>query len=132
LSIPITTKIWLQYLSSEFDDSGSEAEAKEANERPSTGAMLFANTMFKSLSFRRFAITERGYMALVPEKAQAGDEIWIIAGMDVPSALRPAGGNSLPTDATRNYILVGRSYTHGIMMGEAWTDESTPESVVLV
>ncbi|EPE28819.1 Heterokaryon incompatibility protein, putative [Glarea lozoyensis ATCC 20868] len=63
---------------------------------------------------RRFAITEKGYMALVPPLSQAGDKVCILFNMDVPFILRQVS-ESTPMD----YQIVGESYVHGIMDGEA-------------
>jgi len=43
-----------------------------------------------------------------------GDEVWVIAGADVPMVLRQRGGGK--------WSLVGECYVHGIMKGEAVRD----------
>jgi hypothetical protein len=68
---------------------------------------------------RKFAITEKGYMALVPPLSQVGDKVCILFNMDVPFILR-----QVPESVSMHYQIVGESYVHGIMDGEACEDES--------
>lgn len=65
----------------------------------------------RSCVSRRFAVTAKGYPALVPERAQIGDHIVVLLGGDVPFVLRPR--------AEGHWSLVGESYIHGFMDGEA-------------
>ena len=58
----------------------------------------------------RFCVTARGYIGFVPYEAKVGDEICIIYGGVVPFVLRQSKGSSR---------LIGESYIHGIMYGEA-------------
>ena len=60
---------------------------------------------------RRLAITAKGYFALVPAESKVGDKVAILKGGKLPLIMR-AKGNV--------YRLIGESYVHGIMNGEAW------------
>ena len=65
----------------------------------------------------RFAITQEGYMGLVPHCARVGDQIALILGAPVPFVLRESGifeGN----EEQRLLQLVGDGYVHGLMYGE--------------
>jgi hypothetical protein len=64
----------------------------------------------RSCLSRTFAVTGRGYPALVPERAQIGDEICMLFGGDVPFILR---------QRQENWSLIGEAYVHGFMDGEA-------------
>ncbi|KNB16440.1 hypothetical protein FOXG_14303 [Fusarium oxysporum f. sp. lycopersici 4287] len=70
---------------------------------------------------RKFAITAKGYMAVVPPLADVGDEISVLCGLEVLFVLRTdfchRGGSG------KVYNLVGEAYLHGIMDGEALCDE---------
>ncbi|KAG8526645.1 uncharacterized protein KY384_008074 [Bacidia gigantensis] len=70
---------------------------------------------------RNFAITERGYLGLVPHCAQIGDRIAMIFGAPVPFVLREAGKYLIDNDKLSRQLvqLVGDAYVHGIMEGEA-------------
>ncbi|KAG9189865.1 hypothetical protein G6011_06733 [Alternaria panax] len=63
---------------------------------------------------RRFAVTEKGYFALVPRGARVGDEVAVFDRACVPFVVRrkeyEAGG--------RKFELLGEAYVHGIMKGE--------------
>ena len=57
---------------------------------------------------RRFAVTDFGWMGLVPMEAEAGDQVVAFAGADVLFVLRAMGGW---------YVIVGECYVHGLMDG---------------
>ena len=64
---------------------------------------------------RRFAITESGRFALVPEFARAGDVCALFLGMATPFVLRPAKEQ---VHGEGYHHLVGETYMHGFMRGE--------------
>lgn len=61
---------------------------------------------------RRFIITEKGYMGLAPPECQAGDDLVVLFGGDVPFVLRRRTGN------VEEFELVGEAHVQGIMDGE--------------
>jgi hypothetical protein len=63
---------------------------------------------------RRFAVGEKGYMGLVPEKAVVGDLVFLVSGCTVPFLLRPQD----PAGADGPYVLVGECYIYRVMEGE--------------
>ena len=62
---------------------------------------------------RRSARTSKGYYCLVPSSARVGDLIGVFQGGEVPLVIRGYG---------EDWKLVGESYFHGIMHGEASVD----------
>ncbi|KAL9621192.1 MAG: hypothetical protein Q9160_004324 [Pyrenula sp. 1 TL-2023] len=62
---------------------------------------------------RNFAITTKGYFALVPTSVAKGDRIAILKGGNLPLVLRPRD---------KEFELLGESYVHGIMFGEQWNE----------
>lgn len=58
----------------------------------------------------RRCLTRKGYLGHVPLTARIGDVICVIRGCDIPFVLRAEG---------TSYRLVGQSYVHGFMNGEA-------------
>lgn len=74
------------------------------------------NGMVEETIMRRLCFTENGYMGLVPEETQVGDEIWLLKGCRVPLVLRSRaiGGG---------YELMGDSLIHGIMYGEGYDEK---------
>jgi hypothetical protein len=66
---------------------------------------------------RRMTKTERGCIGLVPQEAMPRDKVVLIAGSMAPFILRPTGSSI--------YRIVGDSYIHGIMDGEAWDEAQT-------
>ncbi|KAI0509646.1 heterokaryon incompatibility protein-domain-containing protein [Xylaria bambusicola] len=69
---------------------------------------------------RRLARTRKGYLALVPRNSATGDLISLFQGGKVPFVIRemPFG---------HAYKIIGPSYVHGIMYGEAWNSELSKE-----
>ncbi|KAM7191290.1 Heterokaryon incompatibility protein (HET) domain containing protein [Naviculisporaceae sp. PSN 640] len=81
---------------------------------------------------RRFCVTRKGYMAIVPPGAVEGDLVCILKGVNTPFVLReckredkgPAADVSREDDgdkarARRRVQIVGEAYVHGVMDGEA-------------
>ncbi|KAK0618943.1 hypothetical protein B0T14DRAFT_565845 [Immersiella caudata] len=60
-----------------------------------------------------FAVTERGYLGVVPDAARPGDAICVFPGGRVPFLLRQRRNSSVSS-----YELIGECYVHGIMFGE--------------
>jgi hypothetical protein len=58
--------------------------------------------------------TQKGYVALVPRLTKEGDWIAICQGGAMPLVIRRDG---------EHWVLVGESYVHGLMSGEAWNEE---------
>jgi hypothetical protein len=76
--------------------------------------------MVKILAFR----TIDGMMGVCPDTAQAGDEVVILPGGGVPLVLRrrtQSSGGELDNreQSTGTWSLIGESYVHGMMDGEA-------------
>jgi hypothetical protein len=72
-----------------------------------------------ALKMRRFAVTEKGYFALVPRGAQLGDEVAVFDRACVPFVIRrkQVGGDG------GKFELLGEAYVHGIMEGEVMSME---------
>ena len=62
---------------------------------------------------RKYFISNKHYLGLVPDASQEGDSICIFIGGKTPFVIRPAG---------ENYQLIGACYVHGVMYGEAMED----------
>ena len=73
-------------------------------------SLFMSNSNFAM--WRRTYRTSKGYLGLGPETLQDGDLIFIIAGSPVPFVLRK-------TAVQGRYRLVGETYVHGIMQGQA-------------
>ncbi|PMD39548.1 hypothetical protein L207DRAFT_460231 [Hyaloscypha variabilis F] len=59
--------------------------------------------------YRRFFVTERGFLGLGPGTAEVGDLVCVIFGGKTPFILRKVSDH---------YKLIGESYIHGLMDGE--------------
>lgn len=69
-----------------------------------------------ALHMRRFAVTRKGFFALVPRGARIGDEVVVFDRYCVPFLLRRVDGKDEHGDV---FELLGETYVHGIMKGEA-------------
>jgi hypothetical protein len=71
---------------------------------------------------RRLVVSEKGYMGWAPLDTQPGDKICILFGGRVPFILREASERVEIDGISHNcHILLGDSYVHGLMHGEAMT-----------
>lgn len=59
---------------------------------------------------RRFFVSKDGYFGLAPPNAEKGNRVAVLYGVDVPFILRRSGSS---------FKVVGESYVHGLMHGEA-------------
>ena len=75
---------------------------------------------------RRFCRTRSAYVGLAPEDAQPGDVVYALYGGRVPFVLRR---NEREKGA---FQLVGPSYIHGIMKGEALEMNSFLDEMVRI
>lgn len=64
---------------------------------------------------RRFLITNNGYIGLVPRETRVGDSILVLQGHVAPVVARSTSSD--------HWRMVGESYIHGIMEGEAFLAE---------
>jgi hypothetical protein len=96
---------WLDRLPPPDIAYSSSMSAKEAH--------VFNEMVIRACNGRRFFTTRRGYMGLGPSDIQIGDTVAVMLGGQVPFILR--------TQDDAN-ILIGESYVHGIMNGEALND----------
>ena len=83
----------------------SSLAAKEAH--------IFNEMVIKACNGHRFFRTQKGYMGLGPKDIRNGDTVSVLLGGQVSFILRKL-------DDT--YMLIGESYVHGIMNGEAVDD----------
>ena len=65
--------------------------------------------------WRKLAKTADGYLAIVPDATELGDQVALLAGGSMPYVVRPIDDD---------WRLVGAAYVHGIMHGEAWNESS--------
>ena len=91
----------------------------------------FQMQMLAVCTGRRFALTDKGRIGLVPHCAEVGDQIALILGAPVPFILR-ASGKQFPLGSKfeETMQLVGDAYIHGIMEGEAMdSDDFAPKDI---
>jgi len=79
---------------------------------------------------RIFAVTDKGYIAMVPKGTKSSDIICTVWGAQVPFVLRSLG--STADGKPEMYHLVGECYVHGMMDGECFTLPSKAEDFELV
>ena len=111
-------------------DSEVEGEEKDDHEGTNTGEdqtptqppkirspSSFLEREFDRLRFifsssRRVFRTHENYLGNGRRSIRPGDQVWILAGAKIPFILRPQENGK--------HVLVGGSYVHGAMHGEAF------------
>lgn len=76
--------------------------------------------------YRKFSVTEKGYIGLVPGNAEVGDKIFIPLGSTVPFVIREGEGEQ------GTFELLGDAYIHGIMDGEEMEKENVRVDEILL
>jgi hypothetical protein len=74
---------------------------------------------------RRLARTVRGYLCLVPLKAEVGDKVMVIRGCPTPLVLRRV------KQEMDGFKIIGDVYVHGAMFGEHVTKDSVWRNIIL-
>ncbi|KAI9857566.1 MAG: hypothetical protein M1813_008158 [Trichoglossum hirsutum] len=110
----------IQGIGGRLDKKSGEAATLWADMQPYSIPLL---QVFEDVVF---CVTERGYVGLAPRKAMAGDVISILLGSALPLVLRKFGPD------TSEFYLVGGSYIHGIMDGEALASENWREEDIFL
>lgn len=84
----------------------------------------FVFAFWSATSGRTFFVTKSGNMGLCFPHTRPGDEVWVLAGGNVPFVLRPISDTDDATEAiTRSRKIVGECYLNGFMDGEALQKE---------
>ncbi|KAI1353494.1 putative heterokaryon incompatibility protein [Xylaria sp. FL0043] len=92
----------------------------------------FLNVSGPHVRERMVAVTERGYMGIIPPYSKVGDAVFIISGAQVPFLLRrPADWENVDESGGRRWQLVGESYFHGMMDGEMMTKGHEEQTIEL-
>ncbi|KAL2146799.1 hypothetical protein VTI28DRAFT_2280 [Corynascus sepedonium] len=109
------TEVYCDHLPTLFDEN------YQASEGTTTILLRYGALMELALigfaGARPFCRTEEGRFSLVRDEAREGDVFCVVLGAEVPFLLRPSPGKA------GVYTLVGDSYLHGVMHGEALTDQ---------
>ena len=73
---------------------------------------------------RRFAITDTGYMCLVPACTEIGDAVAIFFGHPTPFTIRLEPGSGISEIGLERVRarLVGDTYMHGVMEAESFPE----------
>ncbi|KAF5585567.1 heterokaryon incompatibility (het-6OR allele) [Fusarium pseudocircinatum] len=104
--------------SEEFDLEWTSMVAKELADTFILAAK-YASLLGTYASQRRVFLTDEGHIGLAFASALVGDSVWVVSSCPVPLLLRPR--------ADGTYQLIGDSYVHGIMQGEAVKDNGWEE-----
>jgi hypothetical protein len=99
-----------------YSEAVASVTAGDRDMRFTTPAGLFKTQTLTVSRQRRFAVTNTGFMSLVPSCTEIGDEIYILSGVTVPFILRACGEGL--TAKAQKFQLIGDSYVHGVMDGE--------------
>lgn len=98
--------------------SSSISEAACDGNKDNGNSTRFMEAMLPMICERQLFMTSKGYLGLGPGCVQEGDLVCTLAGASVPLILR--------REDSGQYALVGESYVHGMMHGNA--EESSTEA----
>jgi len=109
------------------DDESKDGKLKTPSNWNRDRQAGFSRRVAEVRTGRRMFRTQKNYLGMGPRSAQAGDQVWILPGANVPFILRPLAVET-------NYQLIGEAYVHGIMKGEALVEvgEQDIHRVVIV
>ena len=84
----------------------------------------FIMQMEAAMRGRRFAMTDTGYMCLVPACAENGDAVAIFFGHPTPFTIRMEAGSEISETGLERVRakLVGDTYMHGVMEAESFCE----------
>ncbi len=81
---------------------------------------------------RKFCVTEKGYIGLVPPATETGDRVCVFSGAQVPFLIRHIASSDETSERQAvQYTLVGECYIHGVMDGELVANGAKVEDFVL-
>ncbi len=72
--------------------------------------------IFATMTCRTMFVTEKGWLGFGSRFVETGDQVWVLRGANVPFVLRPVAQHA---NAHKGFTLLGPSYVHGVMLGEA-------------
>ncbi|RFN45505.1 hypothetical protein FIE12Z_10268 [Fusarium flagelliforme] len=101
----------------------SEEEQQMLVAPTSVHSMPPGNVLFATHVGHRLFLTDSGYLGMGYESVEVGDEVWIVRGCPTPLVLRREG---------ESFSLIGESYVHGVMNGEAVGDDVKWEKIKIV
>ncbi|KAG9503658.1 hypothetical protein J7337_003609 [Fusarium musae] len=107
--------------SEEFDSEWTSVVAKELADTFILAAK-YASILGVYAAQRRVFLTDEGHLGLAFASALEGDSVWVVSACPVPLVMRPR--------ADGTFQLIGDSYVHGIMEGEAIKDNSWEEITI--
>ncbi|KFH46603.1 Heterokaryon incompatibility protein-like protein [Hapsidospora chrysogenum ATCC 11550] len=105
------------------DGSG---EAKPPLAPPQADPERFSSHASGVVWAQNLFVTDTGYLGMGPKSSQEGDELWIVAGCPFPMVLRRH-----VRDGEAWCFVLGRAYVHGVMHGEAVSEETVWEELCL-
>ncbi|KAF4331654.1 heterokaryon incompatibility het-6 [Fusarium beomiforme] len=80
-----------------------------------------AMRILKRCDGKRLCILSNGRIGLAPDRAQVGDEVFVVDGASVPYIFRKATTRGIGNDVLeRLFNLVGEGFMLGVMNGEIW------------
>ncbi|KAF4462141.1 hypothetical protein FALBO_11049 [Fusarium albosuccineum] len=101
----------------------TEEESDAWKARSYDGATTLIMLMGMTVLYRCMALTAGGHLAHATASTCVGDVLWILSGCPSPLVLRKVG---------EDYCIMGEAYVHGVMNGEAITNDAAWQDITLV
>jgi hypothetical protein len=104
---------------------GKLPDAQEYLNKWGKSSRKFESITLFTMTYRRTFATDIGHFGSGPQGLQLGDSVWAIAGCSVPLILRKI------SEDDQDYRLIGEAYVHGVMNGEAVSEDSEWKQICL-
>ncbi|KAJ3537898.1 hypothetical protein NM208_g6132 [Fusarium decemcellulare] len=101
----------------------TEEESDAWKARSYDGATTLIMLMGMTVLYRCMALTAGGHLAHATASTCVGDVLWVLSGCPSPLVLRKVG---------QDYCVIGEAYVHGVMNGEAITNDAAWQDITLV
>ncbi|KAM0277826.1 hypothetical protein ACHAQH_005530 [Verticillium albo-atrum] len=96
-------------------------DSKRTSSSYDYSTLIYVTQLIATCKGRTFFTTDEGYIGLGPKHTKPGDKVFALLGCDVPLVLRNhrTGGSKANLQGDTAFEVVGDSYIHGLMCGEA-------------
>ncbi|KIW17677.1 hypothetical protein PV08_04872 [Exophiala spinifera] len=127
LDLALHQSIYQRYKEAILSGDAQDTVDSETSNEMNRDVVTYITNQRRALHNRRFYLTSKGYYGICHMAVEAGDVCCVFEGANVPFVLRRVvhvDSNEVKTEGqsssvSNRYMLIGESYIHGIMHGEA-------------
>ncbi|KAL0932431.1 ankyrin and het domain protein [Colletotrichum truncatum] len=102
----------------------SEEEKQKTIKSIEGGFFKWGSLFNAAMEGRQLALLEGDYLANLPDSLDVGDEVWVVQGCHLPLLMRKGENGD-------GWVILRDAYVHGIMSGEAVTQDIVWEDICI-